>query len=106
MPEPEPEDKLYDGRYDDGLIGEKVDRREPDAWKKSPFLVGIAEFMIRPETLGRVAAYCIGLAVLLNLGGVTATAARSEEASWKLVAVVLSMFSAVGTGLWLGPFAA
>lgn len=106
LPDPEPEDKLYDGKYDDGLIGENVDRRAADAWKKSPFMIGVAEFLIQPETLGRSAAYSVGLAILLNLARGTALAAASEDNFWKVGAVLLSMFSAVATALWVFPFGA
>ena len=35
QPELEPENAMYDGRYDDGVIGDLVDPRAPDAWKKA-----------------------------------------------------------------------
>jgi hypothetical protein len=61
QPELEPEDPLYDGRYDDGLIGDGVSPRSPDAWKKAPFLYGLLEFLFFPSTLLRVVSYSVGL---------------------------------------------
>lgn len=105
-PEPDPEDKLRDGRYNDGLIGENVDRREAEAWKKSPFLIGVVEFLIQPEALGRIGAYGFGLALALNLAAFTTRAAMSSEALWRSSALLFSMVSAVSLGLWMMPFAA
>ena len=98
LEEPDPEDKLRDGRYDDGLIGENVDRREAEAWKKSPFLIGVAEFLIQAETVGRVAAYGVGLALVLNLAAFTTCAAMSPEALWRSSAVFFSMVFGGGPG--------
>jgi hypothetical protein len=70
-PEMEPEDPLYNGRYDDGLIGDFVDPRSPDAWKKAPLLYGIVEFLFFPSTLLRLVMF----GLLLSAVGVLANMA-------------------------------
>jgi hypothetical protein len=73
-PDLEPEDPMYDGRYDDGLIGDFVDPRSTDAWKKAPFLYGIVEFLFFPSTLLRLIPFCMLLAVVAGLAHVGITA--------------------------------
>ncbi len=67
QPELEPENELYNGRYDDGVIGDMVDPRSPDAWKRAPFLYGIVELVARPSTLLRA----VPLAMLLMMTAAT-----------------------------------
>ncbi len=69
-PDLEPEDPLYDGRYDDGLIGDFVDPRSTDAWKRAPFIYGIVEFLFFPSTLLRLIPFCLLLAVVAGLAHV------------------------------------
>jgi hypothetical protein len=66
-PDLEPEDPMYDGRYDDGLIGDFVDPRSTDAWKRAPFLYGIVEYLFFPSTLLRLVSYSIGLVAVGSL---------------------------------------
>jgi hypothetical protein len=106
LPEPDPEEALYDGRYDDGLIGDNVDPRHPDAWKRAPFVYGIVEFLFQPGTLSRLVLYSVGLAILVNLVGLTVDSATGEDPTWKVLALILTMWSMVAMGLWLGPFSA
>jgi hypothetical protein len=73
VPQPvlEDEDPMYDGRYDDGLIGDRVDPRSADAWKKAPLVVGILEFLFRPNTILRWVMFAVLLtvvAVIVRLG--------------------------------------
>lgn len=65
MPNPqmEEENALYDGRYDDGLIGDGVAAGSPDAWKRAPMMYGIVEFLFYPSTLLRWAGFSIGTAM-------------------------------------------
>lgn len=67
QPELEPEDPMYDGRYDDGVIGDRVDPRSPDAWKQAPMVYGIVGFLRRSSTLLRLVVFAILLAVVVLL---------------------------------------
>jgi hypothetical protein len=71
QPELEDEDPMYDGRYDDGVLGDGVDPRKADAWKKAPLVYGIIDFLFRPGTILRwvmFAALLTIVAVLARLG--------------------------------------
>ncbi len=107
LPPPDPEDDLYDGKFDDGLIGDWDDRKKtPDAWKRAPLMVGILGFPFRLENLLRIILYAAGLALMANMVHGTTAAANSDDASAKVFAIVGSMFSAVGLGLLVTSFAA
>lgn len=70
--EPDPaEDRLIDGRYDndDLLGGGQVNRHSKDAWKRAPFLYGLAEFLLYPTTLLRLACYAVGAIIIASLFG-------------------------------------
>jgi hypothetical protein len=68
QPQLEAENELYDGRYDDGVIGDLVDPREPDAWKRAPLVYGIVEFLFYPGTLARWLGVAALLAIVVTLG--------------------------------------
>jgi DNA-directed RNA polymerase subunit RPC12/RpoP len=82
LPQPElaDEDPLYDGRYDDGLIGDNVDPRSPDAWKKAPLLYGIIGFLFYPGTLLRWAFFAAGLAMVAVLARMGVVALQEGSA--------------------------
>ncbi len=67
QPEFEDEDQMYNGRYDDGVLGDGVDPRHRDAWKKAPLVYGIVEFLFRPDTLLRWLIFSGLLAVAAGL---------------------------------------
>jgi hypothetical protein len=79
QPELEPENALYDGRYDDGVIGDNVDPRSPDAWKRAPLVYGIIEFLFYPSTLVRWLGYGVGFAALVNFGKFTVESAMNID---------------------------
>jgi len=106
LPPPDPQDDMYDGKFDDGLIGDWDDRKKPDAWKRAPLAVGIIGFPFRLENLLRIALYAAGLAILANLVHATTAAANSDDPSAKVGAIIGSMFSAVCLGLLVTSFAA
>jgi len=102
QPELEPENELYDGRYDDGVIGDMVDPRSPDAWKRAPLLYGIVEFLFFGSTLLRLVMFAFGLAVVATIVRIGIVAAQESP--------VLLMFVIWGGiplgGVWLLSFAA
>jgi hypothetical protein len=106
LPEPDPEESLYDGRYDDGVIGDNVDWRQPNAWKRAPFVYGILGFLFQGGVISRLVMYSVGLAILLNLMHITVGAAMGGDPTWQVMAIFLSLASCVGMGFWLGPFSA
>jgi hypothetical protein len=67
QPELEDEDPMYDGRYDDGVLGDNVDPRHADAWKKAPLVYGIVDFLFRPSTLLRWGMFAVLLAIAAGL---------------------------------------
>jgi hypothetical protein len=98
----DPDEALHDGRYDDRLIGDNVDGRQADAWKKAPFVYGILEFLLYPSTLLRLCAYAIGLALLVNLGQFTI----QEASGLSIIApIILPVFIFCAT-VWVFPFCA
>jgi DNA-directed RNA polymerase subunit RPC12/RpoP len=69
-PELEPPDPMYDGRYEGGAIGDGVDPRSPDAWKRAPLVYGILGFVFMSSAVARVVLYGLWLtlvAVLVKL---------------------------------------
>jgi len=102
QPELEPENELYDGRYDDGVIGDMVDPRSPDAWKRAPLLYGIVEFLFFGSTLLRLVIFAVGLAVVATIVRMGIAAAQENP--------VVLMFIIWGGiplgGVWLLSFAA
>jgi hypothetical protein len=106
-PDPPQRSSLYDGKYDDGLLGDgNVDPRQPEAWKKAPFLVGIVGFLIRPSTLSRMLPFVMGLALAIVLLHATIENASANTPTGSLIAIVLSISTAVVSGLWLLAFSA
>jgi hypothetical protein len=105
LPPPDPEESLYDGRYDDGLIGDGVDRRSPEAWKRAPFLYGILGFLFQVSTLPRWLSYALGLAFVMNVGvkGV-AISQETQNPSAQIAAIFLAGLFSVSFFLWLAPF--
>jgi hypothetical protein len=60
-PDLEPPDPMYDGRYEGGAIGDGVDPRSPDAWKRAPLVYGILGFVLMPSTLLRLLFFGVWL---------------------------------------------
>jgi DNA-directed RNA polymerase subunit RPC12/RpoP len=104
-PELEPENELYDGRYDDGLIGDMVDPRSPDAWKKAPFVYGIVEFLFRGGTPLRVFFFALMLAAVALLVRLNLTYARGNGQEQVLALLLLQIAIPAGA-VWLFSFAA
>jgi DNA-directed RNA polymerase subunit M/transcription elongation factor TFIIS len=102
---PDPEEALHDGRYDDNLIGDNVDGRQPDAWKKAPFVFGLLEFLVYPSTLMRLCAYAVGLGLLVNVGQFTIEAAMAEGAGMLAAPIILPVFIFCAA-VWTFPFCA
>lgn len=100
QPEIEPENALYDGRYDDGLIGDMVDPRAPDAWKKAPLVYGIIEFLFRPTTILRWVFFAILFTIVAGLAKLGVAYAQQAVVLFILWAGVPVL------GVWLFSFAA
>lgn len=110
LPTPEPEEKLFDGRYDDDLIGANVDRKAPGAWKRAPFTVGIVEFLFQPGVLLRWILYGIGAAAVIGLMHFTgakeaAAASDADILMSRFLLLVTMMVFGVSFVLWVAPFA-
>ncbi len=106
LPPPDPEDDLYDGKYDDGLIGDHVDRSAPQAWKKAPMVIGILGFLFYSSTLPRLFLYVMGLIVTVNVIHTAIRLAVSSDASEQVLAIVCSGLGVVSLFLWVVSFAA
>jgi hypothetical protein len=106
LPPPDPDDYMYDGKYDDGLIGDWADRKKGAHWKKAPLMIGIIGFLFYPEALLRLVLYSIGLGAMINLGWVTAAWAQSDDPSYKVLSMLLTVLTAGGLGVLATSFAA
>lgn len=101
----DPADAMYDGRYDDGAIGDNVDPRTPDAWKKAPFVYGIVEFLFQANTIVRLVIFTIGLAVIVSLIKLGAVYFKAEDNSQILALFIMWGGIPLATA-WLVAFAA
>jgi hypothetical protein len=106
LPPPDPAEDLYDGKYDDGLIGDHVDRSAPEAWKKAPMVIGILGFLFYSSTIPRLIMYVVGLVVALNVAHTAIAYGSSEDPSEKVAAIFFSGLSVVSLGFWVVSFAA
>ena len=101
LPPPDPQDDLYDGKYDDGLIGDWDDRKKPQAWKRAPLTIGILSFPFQLQSLLRIFLYGAGLAMFANLvhAGIAAAASSvpSAQAGAMLASIVITI-----SGFFLG----
>jgi hypothetical protein len=105
-PDLEPEDPMYDGRYDDGLIGDFVDPRSTDAWKRAPFLYGIVEFLFFPSTLLRLIAFGLLLAMVAALVGMNIALAQQDSGLAQIMSLLLMRGAIPAAFGWLVMFAA
>ena len=106
-PDPDPEDKLRDGRYDDGLIGDlNFDRTQPEAWKKAPFLLGIFEFLFHLGTLPRWIFYSLGLGTIVAMVRGVIWAATAGTVVGEASQIPLVLFSTGLIAVWTPPFLA
>jgi hypothetical protein len=106
LPPPDPEQSLYDGRYDDGAIGDRVDLSAPDAWKRAPLRIGILGFLVQTGTIPRLVLYSIGLTLLVNLSQMAMRASSNPEPSAQVAAIFLFMASSVSMGFFAVSLAA
>ncbi len=106
LPPPDPQDDLYDGKYDDGLIGDWDDRKKPEAWKRAPLTVGLVSFLFYINTFLRIVLYAAGLAVVLNIIYATAQAYASDNPSAKAASIFLSIVTAVSLGFYVASLSA
>jgi hypothetical protein len=106
LPPPDPQDDLYDGKYDDGLIGDNVDRSAPEAWKKAPLVIGILGFLFYTSTIPRLVLYILGLIFAVNIAHSAIGYSMSEDASEQVAAIFFSGLSIVSLGMWVLSFAA
>jgi hypothetical protein len=106
LPPPDPDDDMYDGKYDDGLIGDWADRKKGASWKKAPLMIGIIGFLFYPEALLRLVLYSIGLGAMINLGYVTAAWAQADDPSYKVLSMLFTVLTAGGLGVLATSFAA
>jgi phage FluMu protein Com len=105
LPKPDPDESLYDGRYDDDLFGEGLDPRQPEAWKRSPFVLGIVGFLFLPNTLARWLLFSLWLAGAMAMGNkAVAYSTNAQQPQEQLFAIFCAMGFAVMFGLWLAPF--
>jgi DNA-directed RNA polymerase subunit RPC12/RpoP len=105
QPEIEPEISLYDGRYDDGLIGDMVDPRSADAWKKAPFVYGILDFLFRGGTILRWVMFGAMLTTVAELTKLGVHYAQAEDNS-QAVALFVMWAGIPVLAVWLFSFAA
>lgn len=102
----EPEHSLYDGRYDDGLVDDRLDPRDPQAWRRAPLMRGIVGFLFKPDVWPRWVAYAVGLMFLEGFGRLVAWAAAGGSAlALALIPLTLAAAALVVAG-WVIPFAA
>jgi hypothetical protein len=105
QPDLEPEDPMYDGRYEGGPLGDGVDPKSPDAWKRAPLVIGILGFLFQPPTLLRLIFFGLGL-VAVSMGGRWGFAlarAGGENQGYALMVLIATIpFGAT----WLISFAA
>jgi phage FluMu protein Com len=106
LPPPDPDDDLYDGKYDDGLIGDHVDRSAPEAWKKAPLVIGILGFLFYTSTIPRLILYVLGLIFAISIFHAAINYGSSEDPSSKVAAIFFSGLSMVSLGFWVASFAA
>jgi hypothetical protein len=106
LPQPklEPENELYDGRYDDGLIGDGVDRRAPDAWKRAPLVLGIVEFLFFPGTLLRWFAFAVPLVGVATLAQLTFAYLNTDD-NQQVLGLLLMKATIPAAAVWLAAFA-
>jgi hypothetical protein len=90
-PPEEPEDPLYDGRYDDGLVDDHLDPADPQAWRRAPLMLGIVGFLLTPPVWPRWAAYAVGLTLLEAMFRVVSAAAAPGSPVLAAVPLVLPM---------------
>ncbi len=101
LPPPDPEADIYDGKYDDGLIGDWDDRKKPQAWKRAPLTLGILSFPLQFQCLLRIFLYAAGLCLYANLVHASAAAAVSTSPSAQMGAMAGSILIAM-TSFFLG----
>ncbi len=107
LPQPEmaAEDPLYDGRYDDGLIGDMVDPRSADAWKKAPLVYGIVDFLFRAGTILRWVMFAAMLTIIAELAKLGVAYAQAEDKTQAVVLFVLWAGMPI-LAVWLFSFSA
>jgi hypothetical protein len=106
LPEPDPEEAMYDGRYDDGVLGDNVNPRQSESWKKAPFLIGLVEFLFYLGTLPRWIFYSIGLIAVVNLIHGTIAAATAGTILGEALQIPLVIMSSVAVLIWTPSFLA
>ena len=106
LPPPDPDEDMYDGKYDDGLIGDHVDRSQPQAWKKAPLVIGILGFLFYTSTIPRLILYVVGLIFAICVFHTAVNYGSSEDLSEKVAAIFFSGLSVVSLGFWVASFAA
>ncbi len=107
LPQPEiaAEDPMYDGRYDDGLIGDMVDPRSPDAWKKAPLVYGIIDFLFRGGTILRWVMFAAMLTIVAELAKIGVQYAQAED-NTQAVALFVLWAGVPVLAVWLFSFSA
>ena len=93
---PPPKDERKEPTWNDDEWGFISDPRALGAWKKSPFYVGVFSIFTDPHVLLRLAAYSIGLTVVLSLLGNTAILVDSGQ---RVFAVFTFLFFAISAAL-------
>jgi hypothetical protein len=101
----EPEDAMYDGRYEDGAIGDAVDPKAPDAWKRAPFVYGILGILWQPAVVMRLIGFGVWLGIMAALARLWVAMAR-DDGQGQIFALLI-MWGAIPVGAtWLVAFAA
>jgi DNA-directed RNA polymerase subunit M/transcription elongation factor TFIIS len=102
----DPAEEMYDGRYDDGAIGDGVDPRSPDAWKQAPFVYGIVDFLGYPTTMLRWFVFAAGLAGVGTLVKMNIDYAMSDQPQAQILSLSLMRIAIPAGAVWLIAFSA
>ena len=95
LPPPQREERKEPG-WNDAEWGFIANPRAPGAWKQSPFYIGIFGVFTDPRLLVRVAAYSVGLTVVLSLLGKAAILAQPDSGQQLTAIVTFLTFAILG----------
>lgn len=91
--------------WDDSAWGYPADPNQPNAWKQSPFLLGIVGFLFYPSTLFRLVVYSVGLSVVLWLG-FSAVELGQQGGVSAIFGIFCTLLGGLAAISWTGSFSA